>query len=265
MLIPLLFMGDVVGRLFRQFAITLAVTILISAVVSDLVPTLSARWLHTHDKVEDSAFGRRSKAIIDGVMARYDQSLTWVLDRQMATMIVAAVTLAITVVLYIIIPKGLFPTQDTGLVQGVSVASQSVSYGGMAQTQQQLAAVLLKDQDVESLSSFIGVDGTNTTLNSGRILINLKPLASAEDSQAATLARLRQEADQIAGVTLYLQPVQDLTIDASSGGPSISSPCRGRIPRRWPIGRASWSGSWRRTPRSSMSPPTCRNRGCRPT
>ncbi|HEY5107096.1 MAG TPA: efflux RND transporter permease subunit [Caulobacteraceae bacterium] len=217
-LIPLLFMGDVVGRLFRQFAITLAVTIVISAVVSlTLVPTLSARWLRTHDKVEDTTLGRRSKAILDRVIDRYDQSLTWVLDRQMATMIVAAVTLAVTVVLYIIIPKGLFPTQDTGLVQGVSVAGQSVSYGGMAGTQQRLAAALLKDHDVDSLTSFIGVDGTNTTLNSGRMLINLKALGQRHDSQANTLTRLRQEADRVAGVTLYLQPVQDLTIDAASG------------------------------------------------
>ena len=217
-LIPLLFMGDVVGRLFRQFAITLAVTIIISAVVSlTLVPTLAARWLRTHDKVEETRFGRRSKEIIDGVMARYDQSLTWVLDRQMATMIVAAVTLAITVLLYIIIPKGLFPTQDTGLVQGVTVAGQSVSYGGMAQTQQKLAAVLLADPDVESLTSFIGVDGVNTTLNTGRMLINLKPLGQRSGPQAATLTRLRQVADKVAGVTLYVQPVQDLTIDAASG------------------------------------------------
>jgi multidrug efflux pump len=217
-LIPLLFMGDVVGRLFREFAITLAVTILISAVVSlTLVPTLSARWLKRHDKVEDTTFGHRSKQIIDRVIGRYDQALTWVLDRQGPTMIVAAVTLAITVLLYIVIPKGLFPTQDTGLIQGVSEAGQSVSYAGMASIQQRLAAALLADPDVESLTSFIGVDGTNTTLNSGRLLINLKPLGQRTGAQAATLDHLRARSDKVAGVTLYLQPVQDLTIDASSG------------------------------------------------
>src|SRR5271167_2292848 len=144
-LIPLLFMGDVVGRLFRQFAITLAVTIVISAVVSlTLVPTLSARWLRTHDRVEDTAFGRRSKAVVDNVITRYDRALTWVLDRQAATMIVAIATLAVTVILFLLIPKGLFPTQDTGLVQAVTQASQSISYQGMANAQQAVAAKLLK-------------------------------------------------------------------------------------------------------------------------
>ncbi|HEY5072560.1 MAG TPA: efflux RND transporter permease subunit [Caulobacteraceae bacterium] len=217
-LIPLLFMGDVVGRLFREFAITLAVTIVISAVVSlTLVPTLSARWLKTDDRASETRFAHRSKAVIDRVIDRYDQALIWVLDHQGATLTVAVVTLAVTVVLFLAIPKGLFPTQDTGLVQGVTQAGQSTSYRGMANLQQKLAARLLEDPDVASLTSFIGVDGVNTTLNSGRLLINLKALGQRSTSFSTILDRLRRDADAVPGVNLYLQPVQDLTIDASSG------------------------------------------------
>ncbi len=217
-LIPLLFMGDVVGRLFREFAITLAVTIVISAVVSlTLVPTLSARWLKTHDKVEDSAFGKRSKATLDWVVERYDRALIWVLDRQGATLITALVTLVVTVVLFLLIPKGLFPTQDTGLVQGVTQTSQGVSYSGMALVQQKVASELLKDPDVASLTSFIGVDGVNTTLNTGRMLITLSPFGHRTASLQTILERLRRAADPVAGVSLFVQPVQDLTIDSSSG------------------------------------------------
>jgi multidrug efflux pump len=217
-LIPLLFMGDVVGRLFREFAIALAVTIVISAVVSlTLTPTLSARWLRAHDRVEETWFGRRSKAVIDNVISRYDQGLNWVLDRQRLTLVVAALTLALTVILFLLIPKGLFPTQDTGLVQGVTAANQSISYAGMANLQQRLAARLLQDADVDSLTSFIGVDGTNTTLNNGRVLINLKPLGHRSASFPAILDRLRSEANGVPGVQLFLQPVQDLTIDAFAG------------------------------------------------
>jgi multidrug efflux pump len=215
-LIPLLFMGDVVGRLFNQFAITLAVTIVISAVVSlTLVPTLSARWLRSHDRAKDSRFHQRTEKLFDDVIERYDRALQWVLDRQMATMLVATATVAVTVVLFLIIPKGLFPTQDTGLVQGITVTGQTVSYGRMGKLQEELAASLLKDPDVESLSSFIGVDGTNNTLNTGRMLINLKPHGHRTASQATILERLRQRAHAIAGISLYLQPVQDLTIDAN--------------------------------------------------
>jgi len=217
-LIPLLFMGDVVGRLFRQFAITLAVTIVISAVVSlTLTPTLSARWLRSHDRVEDTAFGRRSKQVIDRVIGRYDQALNWVLDRQMATLVVAMLTLALTVILFLLIPKGLFPTQDTGLIQGVTAANQSVSFSNMANLQQRLSARLLEDPDVDSLTSFIGVDGTNTTLNNGRVLINLKPLGHRTSSFPTIFDRLRREAGEVPGVQLFLQPVQDLTIDAFAG------------------------------------------------
>jgi multidrug efflux pump len=215
-LIPLLFMGDVVGRLFNQFAITLAVTIVISAVVSlTLAPSLSARWLKPHDRARDSRFHQRTEKLFDDVIERYDRALAWVLDRQTATMLVATATVAVTVVLFVMIPKGLFPTQDTGLVQGITVTGQTVSYGRMGQLQQQLADALLKDPDVESLSSFIGVDGSNQTLNTGRLLINLKPHGHRTASQAAILERLRQRAHAIAGVSLYLQPVQDLTIDAN--------------------------------------------------
>jgi len=215
-LIPLLFMGDVVGRLFRQFAITLAVTIVISAIVSlTLVPMLSARWLRPHSEMKQSRFSKRSEEIFDNILGRYDRGLRWVLDRQAATMIVATVTVALTVLLYIIIPKGLFPTQDTGVIQGVTSAAQSVSYVKMAQLQEQLADVIKDDPDVQSLSSFIGVDGTNNTLNSGRMLINLKPHGHRTASQAKILERLRDEARRVAGISLYLQPVQDLTIDAS--------------------------------------------------
>ena len=217
-LIPLLFMGDVVGRLFRQFAITLAITIVISAVVSlTLVPTLSARWLKRSDKVEKTAFGRKSKAVLDDVIVRYDRALQWVLERQTATLIVAAATLALTVLLFIAIPKGLFPTQDTGVVQAVTEAGQSVSYARMADLQQKTARAVLDDPDVASLTSFIGVDGSNTTLNTGRMLINLKPKGQRGASQAEILERLRARARDVAGVSLYLQPVQDLSIDASAG------------------------------------------------
>jgi len=215
-LIPLLFMGDVVGRLFRQFAITLAVTIVISAVVSlTLVPMLSARWLKPHSEMKLSRFSKKSEEIFDNILARYDRGLSWVLDRQLATMIVATVTVALTILLYIVIPKGLFPTQDTGVIQGVTSASQSVSYAKMAELQEKLADVVRQDADVDSLSSFIGVDGFNNTLNAGRMLINLAPHGHRTGSQAQILERLRMEAAQVAGITLYLQPVQDLTIDAS--------------------------------------------------
>ena len=218
-LIPLLFMGDVVGRLFREFAITLAVTIVISAVVSlTLVPMLAGRWLKTHDKAQDTKFGRRAQELFDQLIDRYDRTLQWVLDRQGPTMIVALATLALTILLYIFIPKGLFPTQDTGLVQGVVVASESVSYDRMGQLQQKLAAALLEDPDVENLTSFIGVDGTNTTLNQGRMLISLKPRGHrSSGSQAKVLDALSRKALTVAGVQLYLQPVQDLTIDAAAG------------------------------------------------
>jgi multidrug efflux pump len=219
-LIPLLFMGDVVGRLFREFAIALAVTIVISAVVSlTLVPTLAARWLRPHEQAEqrESAFARHSRLFIDGVIARYDVALNWVLDRQAATLLVAILTFALTVILFLLIPKGLFPTQDTGLVQATVQAGQSISYDAMSKLQQAVNDKILKDPNVESLTSFIGVDGQNTTLNTGRILINLKPFGHRSGNLPGILDQLRAEVRTVPGATLYVQPVQDLTVDASSG------------------------------------------------
>jgi multidrug efflux pump len=213
-LIPLLFMGDVVGRLFREFAITLAVTILISAVVSlTLVPMLCAKLLR-HPS-EETAFFRKSQQWFDATIERYGRMLNWVLDHQPLVLLIALATLALTVFLYVVVPKGFFPVQDTGLIQGISEAGQSVSYEAMAERQQALAQAILKDPDVESLSSFIGVDGTNTTLNTGRFFINLKPRDERRLSASDAIRRLKQETAGIPGVSLYMQPVQDLTIDAN--------------------------------------------------
>jgi len=213
-LIPLLFMGDVVGRLFREFAITLAVSILISAFVSlTLTPMMSARFLRHTAKEQQSTFYRRSGELFERVIERYGQMLNWVLDRQRATLIVAVLTLILTIVLYIVIPKGFFPVQDTGAIQGITEAPQSISFAAMAERQQAVARVVLDDPAVESLSSFIGVDGTNTTLNSGRMLINLKPLAQRDARAADVIRRLQDKLAQVEGITLYMQPVQDLTIE----------------------------------------------------
>jgi multidrug efflux pump len=210
-LIPLLFMQDVVGRLFREFAITLAVTILISAVVSlTLVPMLCAKLLKHHRRTEAKPESGRWFA---SLVAWYGRKLTWVLDHQTLTLWVATATVVVTVLLYILIPKGFFPDQDTGLIQGVSEASESISYAGMADRQQALAVAILTDPDVKSLSSFIGVDGNNVTLNSGRFLINLKPRNQRTSSVLDIIRRLRSETSNVAGVTLYMQPVQDLTLD----------------------------------------------------
>ncbi|MDB5410822.1 MAG: mdtB [Rhodospirillales bacterium] len=215
-LIPLLFMGDVVGRLFREFAITLAVTILISALVSlTLVPMLCAKLLTQTDEARQSLVARKSQQWFDAIIAGYGRWLTWVLDHQTLTLLVAVATLALTTYLYIVVPKGFFPVQDTGLIQGVSEASQSISFAAMSERQQALAAAIGKDPDVDSLSSFIGVDGTNTTLNSGRFLINLKPRDERILSATEIIRRLKNETANIPGIALYMQPVQDLSIDAT--------------------------------------------------
>jgi multidrug efflux pump len=215
-LIPLLFMGDVVGRLFREFAITLAVTILISAVVSlTLVPMMCAKILKHRPPEREAAANRWAQRWFDALIAGYGRWLTWVLDHARLTMLVAIGTVVLTGVLYVDIPKGFFPVQDTGLIQGISEAGQSVSYGAMADRQQALAAAVLKDPDVDSLSSFIGVDGTNNTLNNGRFLINLKPKSQRKASAAEIVRRLVQETANVPGITLYMQPVQDLTIDSN--------------------------------------------------
>ncbi|MEP9365956.1 MdtB/MuxB family multidrug efflux RND transporter permease subunit [Xanthobacter sp. VNH20] len=213
-LIPLLFMADVVGRLFREFAITLAVTILISAVVSlTLVPMLCARLLKARP-VED---GPRKRTWFDSLISGYGAMLRVVLRHQGATLLVAVATLGVTVALYVAIPKGFFPVQDTGLISGVSEGPQSISYAGMAERQQALAAAILKDPDVSALSSFIGADGTNPTLNTGRFLIELKPKGERTATVSDVIRRITADVAHLSGVALYLQPVQDLTIDATSG------------------------------------------------
>ncbi|WP_374495308.1 MdtB/MuxB family multidrug efflux RND transporter permease subunit [Zoogloea sp.] len=213
-LIPLLFMGDVVGRLFREFAITLAIAILISAFVSlTLTPMMCARLLKHVPEAEQGRFYRASGAFFERVIARYGVMLEWVLRHQGLTLLVAAGTLALTVLLYIVVPKGFFPVQDTGVIQGVTEAGQSISFPAMAERQQAVAEVVLKDPAVASLSSFIGVDGTNATLNSGRMMISLKPLAERDASASAVIRRLGPELQKVAGITLYMQPVQDLSIE----------------------------------------------------
>ncbi|GLS43700.1 MdtB/MuxB family multidrug efflux RND transporter permease subunit [Methylobacterium brachythecii] len=217
-LIPLLFMGDVVGRLFHEFAITLAATIVISAVVSlTLVPMMCARLLkpEVHGERREGAIGRFGRRMTEGTIAGYGRALRVVLANQGLTLIVTLGTVALTAYLFVVIPKGFFPVQDTGVIQGISQADQSVSYAAMAERQQQLADVVLKDPDVANLSSFIGVDGQNVTLNSGRMLINLKPQAERSASASDIIRRLNLSTRQVPGVRLYMQPVQDLTIDTA--------------------------------------------------
>jgi multidrug efflux pump len=215
-LIPLLFMGDVVGRLFHEFAITLAVTIVISAVVSlTLVPMMCAKLLHHRPDSTRSRFDLRAERGFNWIIGRYDRALNVVLDHQPLTLLIALITMGVTAALYVEVPKGFFPVQDTGVLQGITVAAQSTSYGAMAAHQQALAEAILKDPDVVSLSSFIGVDGSNTTLNSGRMLINLKPKDERTLDATAIARRLNQEVAGVQGISLFLQPVQDLTIDAA--------------------------------------------------
>ncbi|WP_416260646.1 MdtB/MuxB family multidrug efflux RND transporter permease subunit [Gibbsiella quercinecans] len=213
-LIPLLFMGDIVGRLFREFAVTLAVAILISAVVSlTLTPMMCARMLSYESLRKQNRFSRASERFFERVIAHYGIWLKKVLNHPWLTLGVAFGTLALTVVLYLLIPKGFFPVQDNGIIQGTLEAPQSVSFSNMAARQQQVAAVILQDPAVESLTSFVGVDGSNATLNSGRLQINLKPLSERSERSPAIIARLQQAAAQFPGVRLFLQPAQDLTID----------------------------------------------------
>ncbi len=213
-LIPLLFMREIVGRLFREFAITLSVTILVSAVVSlTLTPMMCSRILRHTPESQQGAFYRRSEHVFKAIIAFYGRTLEWVLKHQTATLFVAAGTLAMTIFLYVVVPKGFFPVQDTGIIQGISEAPQAISFPAMAERQQALTKVILRDPAVESLSSFIGVDGTNTTLNSGRILINLKPLEERHLDASDVIRRLEPEVSKVDGITLYMQPVQDLTVE----------------------------------------------------
>jgi multidrug efflux pump len=215
-LIPLLFMGDVVGRLFHEFTITLAVTIVISAIVSlTLVPMMCAKLIRARPDVERSGFDLHAERAFNTIIELYGRALRWVLDRQPLTLAVAVLTLAVTVGLYVLIPKGFFPVQDTGMIQGISEASQSISHEAMAKLQNRLAEAILGDPDVESLSSFIGIDGTNQTTNTGRFLINLKPLSERKLTASEIIRRIQQETSGVVGATLYMQPVQDLTIDAT--------------------------------------------------
>jgi multidrug efflux pump len=213
-LIPLLFMGDVVGRLFREFAITLAVSILISAVVSlTLTPMMCARLLKHVPEEEQGWFYHAAGQFFDRTIAGYGRMLTWVLDRQALTLLVAIATLVLTVVLYLFVPKGFFPVQDTGVIQGITEAQQTVSFAAMAERQRELAGVVLKEPEVESVSSFIGIDGTNSTINSGRMLINLKPKEERTGDAAEVARRIQQRVASVPGITLYMQPVQDLGIE----------------------------------------------------
>ncbi len=213
-LIPLLFMGDVVGRLFREFAVTLSITILISAVVSlTLTPMMSSRLLRHTPEEEQNRFYRWTEDLFNRIIAAYGRSLKWVLQYEIVTLLVAAALLVLTVYQYLEIPKGFFPTQDTGILQGITQAPESISFSAMSHKQQQLSDVILKDSAVASLSSFIGADGTNSTLNSGRIQINLKPIEERHIAASQVIARLQKNVDQVPGIHLYLQPIQDLTVD----------------------------------------------------
>jgi multidrug efflux pump len=213
-LIPLLFMGDIVGRLFREFAVTLSVTILVSAVVSlTLTPMMCAKLLKHTPPEQQGQFYQSSERVFQRVIAFYGRTLAWVLKHQTGTLLVAVATLASTILLYIAIPKGFFPVQDTGVILGISEGPQTVSFAAMAERQQAMSTEILKDPAVESLSSFIGIDGTNTTLNSGRIQINLKPLDERKLSANEVIQRLQPRLAKLEGIRLYLQPVQDLTVE----------------------------------------------------
>jgi multidrug efflux pump len=213
-LIPLLFMGDVVGRLFREFAVTLAVTIIISAVVSlTLTPMMAARILRHEPKEQQGRVYRASERAFERMIAFYGRTLKFVLRYQTITLLVALGTLVLTIFLYIAIPKGFFPVQDTGVIQGISQAPATISFAAMAAKQQEIAKLVLADPAVESLSSFIGADGTNTTLNSGRLSINLKPLSDRHISAADLVRRLQSKLQSVQGIALYMQPVQNITVD----------------------------------------------------
>ena len=213
-LIPLLFMGDIVGRLFREFAVTLSVTILLSAVISlTLTPMMCALLLRPHSEAHHGWFYQASENVFNKTIAFYGRTLQFVLRHQRTTLLVTIGTLVATIWLYRIVPKGFFPVQDTGVIMGISDAPESVSFSSMAERQQRLAAAVLKDPDVASLSSFIGVDGTNTTPNSGRIQINLKPKDERTEDASAIIKRVQQEVAGVEGITLYMQPVQDLTVE----------------------------------------------------
>src|ERR1700723_2903145 len=213
-LIPLLFMGDIVGRLFREFAVTLAVTIILSAVVSlTLTPMMCSRILRHTPNEKQGRFFHAFERVFESIISFYGRTLKFILRFQTMTLLVAVATLALTVVLYIVIPKGFFPVQDTGVIQGISQAPTSISFAAMSQKQRQLAEVVLADPAVESLSSFIGADGTNTTLNSGRMSINLKPISDRDLSASDVIRRLQTKLKDVQGIELFMSPVQNITVD----------------------------------------------------
>ncbi len=213
-LIPLLFMGDIVGRLFREFAITLSVTIVVSAVVSlTLTPMMCAKFLRHKPDAQQGRLYQASERVWQRIIDFYGRTLRWVLGHQTATLLIAMATLGLTVLLFVVIPKGFFPVQDTGVILGVSEAPQTVSFSSMSERQQKLADAILRDPAVDSLSSFIGIDGTNTTMNSGRVQINLKPIEVRHVSASEVIRRLQTQLEKIEGITLFMQPVQDLTVE----------------------------------------------------
>jgi multidrug efflux pump len=215
-LIPLLFMGGVIGRLFSEFAVTLAVTIVLSGIVSlTLVPMLCARLLRSQANRHPSRFEKWSEGVFDRTLAAYERGLRFVMARQTLTLVVFLATLALTIILYIVIPKGLFPTQDVGVIQGITIADNSVSYSAMVDRQTAMADAILKDADVTSLTSYVGIDGSNTTLNNGRFLINLKPRDDRSSTAAEIARRIQDEVASVAGIKLFLQPEQDLTLDTT--------------------------------------------------
>jgi len=227
-LIPLLFMGGVIGRLFSEFAVTLAVTIVLSAVVSlTVVPMLCARLLKAQAERHPSRFERISEGLFDKTLAAYERGLRWVLDHQILTLMVAIGTVVLTAVLYIVIPKGLFPVQDVGVIEGISVADNSVSYKAMVTRQRALADAILKDPDVVSLTSYVGIDGTNSTLNNGRFLINLRERDKRSDTAQEIARRLQDEVANVSGIKLYMQPEQDLTLDTTVSPNQYSFVLRG--------------------------------------
>ncbi len=220
-LIPLLFMGDIVGRLFREFAVTLAVTIIMSAIVSlTLTPMMCSRLLRTQHEHEKGRVYQASERMFKAIIAFYGRTLDWVLRHQPLTLMVAIATLGLTVALYVWIPKGFFPVQDTGVILGISEAPQSISFQAMAKGQQALAEVILKDPAVASLTSFIGIDGTNTTLNSGRIQINLKPLEERKVSASDVIRRLQAGT----GAGAWHQAVHAARAGPDRGGPGQPHP-----------------------------------------
>ena len=248
MLIPLLFMTEVVGRLFREFAITLAVSILISLFVSlTLTPMMCARLLRAESEQHHGRFHQITGGLIDRVIAAYDRMLQVVLRHQPLTLLVALATFALTVLLYIVIPKGFFPQQDTGLIQAITQAPQSISFTAMAERQQAAASKALKDPDVAAVSSFIGVDGSNATLSAGRMLIALKPHAERSGDLRAVMARLQDSLATQDGLTVYMQPVQDLTIEdrvsRTQYQMTLSNPDLGVLSLWTPAGRAAAPGA----------------------